>query len=202
MTFFYRKAAQLDAQIDEELFRYPGPRPRTRETALVMIADGCEATVRAAADRSPARVRAIVDDIIKERIDEGQFDDCDISLRDLRIVADAYTSTLTAVYPPARRVPRADRAGARPPRRGPSGRREEPDGDGAARPRPPSPPRPRRRPSPAGPPRRPRVRIAAPGCGRHRRRRRRRDHAPRPTTSRRPSGRVRRCLRTASGRAS
>lgn len=100
MTFFYRKAAQDDPQIDEELFRYPGPRPTSRESALVMLADGSEASVRASSDHSPQRIRAIVEDIIKERIDERQFDDCDISLRDLRIVADTYSATLAAVFHP------------------------------------------------------------------------------------------------------
>ncbi len=126
MTFFYRKAAQLDPQIDEELFRYPGPKPRTRETALVMIADGCEATVRAAADRSPANVRAIIDETIKERIDEGQFDDCDISLRDLRIVAEAYTSTLSAVYHPRVEYPEPTQRERERRAAGLTARREEP----------------------------------------------------------------------------
>jgi len=100
MTFFYRKAAQDDPQIDEELFRYPGPRPTSRESALVMIADGCEASVRASSDHSPPGIRAMVDEIIEERIDERQFEDCDISLRDLRVVAETYGATLAAVFHP------------------------------------------------------------------------------------------------------
>ena len=55
VAYFYRRAAEVNSSIDPELFRYPGPKPRSRETALVMIADGCEATVRASADRGCSR---------------------------------------------------------------------------------------------------------------------------------------------------
>jgi hypothetical protein len=100
VTAFYRQAAALDPDIDVELFRYPGPRPQSREAALVMLADSCEATVRASADRSPERIRAIVEGVVRERVEEGQFDECDISLGNLRAVADSYVRTLTAVYHP------------------------------------------------------------------------------------------------------
>ena len=100
VTAFYRQAAALDPDIDAELFRYPGPRPQSREAALVMLADSCEATVRASADRSPERIRAIVEGVVRERMEEGQFDVCAISLGDLRAVVDSYVRTLTAVYHP------------------------------------------------------------------------------------------------------
>lgn len=100
VTAFYRQAAALDPDIDAELFRYPGPRPQSREAALVMLADSCEATVRASGDRSPDRIRAIVEGVVRERVEECQFDACDISLRDLRLVVDSYVRTLTAVYHP------------------------------------------------------------------------------------------------------
>ncbi|MBM3138823.1 MAG: HDIG domain-containing protein, partial [Chloroflexi bacterium] len=118
VVFFYRRAAEADPQIDEDLFRYPGPKPQSREAALVMIADGCEATVRASADQSAQRIRAIVEETIKERIEEGEFDECDISLRDLRVVAESFTGTLAAVfhgrvgYPEPTERERARRAGA------------------------------------------------------------------------------------------
>ncbi len=103
MTFFYRRAAESDPDVDVELFRYPGPRPSSRESALVMIADACEATVRASIDRTEERIRAIVDSVIRERIEEHQFDECDVSMRDLAAVADSFTRSLAAVYHP--RVP-------------------------------------------------------------------------------------------------
>ena len=100
VQFFYRRAAAEDPDIDPDLFRYPGPKPQTREAALVMLADSCEATVRASSDRSGERIREIVEAIVRERIEEGQFEECDISLRDLRIVADSFVQTLNAVYHP------------------------------------------------------------------------------------------------------
>ena len=105
MTFFYRRAAEDDPDIDPELFRYPGPRPQTRESALVMLADACEATVRATLDRDEERIRAIVDGIVRERIEEGQFDECDISMRDLAVVSDSFTRSLSAVYHPRVQYP-------------------------------------------------------------------------------------------------
>ena len=105
VSFFYRRAAELDPDVDPVLFRYPGPRPQSRETALVMLADSAEATVRASPDRSAERIRALVDGLIRERLEEGQFDECDISLRDLRVVAESYTATLNAVYHPRVQYP-------------------------------------------------------------------------------------------------
>ncbi|MSP22671.1 MAG: HDIG domain-containing protein [Dehalococcoidia bacterium] len=105
MTFFYRRAAEADPEIDPELFRYPGPRPQTRESAVVMLADACEATVRATLDRGEDRIRAIVDGIVRERIEEGQLDECDISMRDLAVVSDSFTRSLSAVYHPRVQYP-------------------------------------------------------------------------------------------------
>ena len=121
MTFFYRQAAAVDEEIDPEAFRYPGPKPQSREAALVMLADGCEAAVRSAADRPAERIREIVEGIIQERMEEGQLDECDISLRDLRVVADSFSTALTAVYHPRVEYPQpterelAERASPRPP---------------------------------------------------------------------------------------
>lgn len=100
VTFFYRRAAEVDPDIDPELFRYPGPRPQSREAALVMLADSCEAATRASSDHSTERIRTIVSNTFRERIDEGEFDESPISLRDLGIVRETYIATLTAVFHP------------------------------------------------------------------------------------------------------
>lgn len=99
-AFFYRRAAAEDPETDPDLFRYRGPRPQSRETALVMLADSAEATVRASADHSAERIRQIIAEIVRERIEEGQFDECDLSLRDLRAVEETFASMLNAVYHP------------------------------------------------------------------------------------------------------
>jgi hypothetical protein len=105
VQFFYRRAAAEDPSIDPELFRYPGPRPQSREAAIIMLADSSEAAVRASGDRTVGAISAIVNGIVRERIEEDQFAECDISLRDLRIVADSFVQTLNAVYHPRVQYP-------------------------------------------------------------------------------------------------
>lgn len=113
VAYFYRTAAQDDPDVDPDLFRYPGPAPQSRETALVMLADSTEAVVRASTDRSQERIDALVEGVIAERLSEGQFDQCDITLRDLRTVADSFKSSLRAIYHPRIEYPAAP--GARQP---------------------------------------------------------------------------------------
>ena len=99
-AYFYRLAAQADPEVDPARFAYAGPRPRSRETAIVMLADSTEATVRAAKDRSPERIDGIVESVIAERLAEGQFDECDLTLRDLRLIAESFKHSLRAIYHP------------------------------------------------------------------------------------------------------
>lgn len=120
VAYFYRRAAEVRPDISPDLFRYPGPKPQSRETALVMIADACEATVRSMADRSTERIREAVERTVRERIEEGQLDECPLSLRDLRVVADTYAATLNAVFHPRVEYPEPTRRelaarGATPP---------------------------------------------------------------------------------------
>lgn len=98
VTFFYRKAINGGDTPDAAEFAYAGPRPRTKEAAIVMLADSCEAVVRAGSDRGPEQVSAVVDAIFAERLAEGQLDDCDITMRELQVVAASFKSTLRAVY--------------------------------------------------------------------------------------------------------
>jgi putative nucleotidyltransferase with HDIG domain len=100
VAYFYRLAAQQDPNVDPEQFTYAGPRPRSRETAIVMLADSTEAMVRAAKDRSQERIDAMVESVIAERLAEGQFDECDLTLRDLRVIAESFKQSLRAIYHP------------------------------------------------------------------------------------------------------
>jgi cyclic-di-AMP phosphodiesterase PgpH len=100
VSYFYRKAAQTDPDVDTSAFAYAGPRPRSRETGIVMLADSTEAAARAATDRSQEQLDAIVDSVFNERIAEGQLDDSELTLRDLRTVAASFKSTLRAIYHP------------------------------------------------------------------------------------------------------
>ncbi|MBI2911007.1 MAG: HDIG domain-containing protein [Chloroflexi bacterium] len=99
-TYFYAIACRSHPDVDPELFRYPGPKPRHKETAIVMLADAIEATVRAGRDRSPEAIDEIVERTVNERIVEGQFDECDLTLQDLEGVKRALKDTLRAMYHP------------------------------------------------------------------------------------------------------
>jgi putative nucleotidyltransferase with HDIG domain len=102
INFFLHKARQeVNGQpVDEQVYMYPGPRPRSKETALLMLADGCESAVRASRDHSHERIREIVDDIFDDRIRQGQMDDCPLTLRDLDRAKDAFCSVLNGLYHP------------------------------------------------------------------------------------------------------
>ncbi len=105
VAYFYRKAAESDPAIDPGLFQYPGPRPQSMETAIVMLADSTEAVVRSSPDRSADAIDRIVDEVIAERVAEGQLDDCELTLRDLRTIADSFKGTMRAVYHPRVQYP-------------------------------------------------------------------------------------------------
>ncbi len=98
VAFFYRKAVNNGEVPDPEAFSYHGPRPKTKESAIVMLADSSEAVVRAARERSPDQISASVDAVFAERLAEGQLDDCDITMHELQVVAASFKSTLRAVY--------------------------------------------------------------------------------------------------------
>jgi|CXWL01.1.fsa_nt_gi putative nucleotidyltransferase with HDIG domain len=105
VAYFYRKAAETDPDIDPAAFTYPGPKPQSKETAIVMLADSTEATVRSGTDRSPERISDMVEAVIAERLSEGQLDDCDLTLRDLRTIAESFKATMRAVYHPRIQYP-------------------------------------------------------------------------------------------------
>lgn len=103
--FFYRKAQERagDAPVDRDLFRYPGPRPQTKEAAIVMLADSVEAAVRASSDHSPERIEKIVDKIISDRLSDGQLSECDLTMRDIEILRRTFVRVLQAIFHP--RIP-------------------------------------------------------------------------------------------------
>ena len=98
VTYFYRKAAIEDPQVDPEKFRYPGPKPQSKETAMVMLADSVEAVVRSSKDRSHERIDELVDGVIRERFNEGQLDESDLTMRDLKTIAESFKATLRGIY--------------------------------------------------------------------------------------------------------
>lgn len=112
VTYFYRKASAEDPTVDPEKFRYAGPKPQSKETAIVMLADSVEAVVRSSRDRSPERIDALVDGVVAERVAEGQLDECDLTLRDLKVIGESFKSTLRGVYHPRIEYPAPTRTEA------------------------------------------------------------------------------------------
>ena len=98
VKYFYQLAQQRGQNPDETAFHYPGPRPRSKEAAIVMLADGTEASVRSLAEKKPETIRAMVEKIVGERLAEGQLDECDLTLRDVQQIKDAFCELLLGVY--------------------------------------------------------------------------------------------------------
>jgi putative nucleotidyltransferase with HDIG domain len=98
MAFFYVKAQELDPNVRREDYCYPGPKPRARETAILMLADGVEGASRALAEPTPSRIRGLVTRIIDERVQEGQLDQCGLTLQDLAKIREAFIPVLTAIF--------------------------------------------------------------------------------------------------------
>ena len=98
VKYFFQLAQQRGQDPDESKFRYPGPRPRSKEAAIVMLADGTEASVRSLAEKNPDTIRAMVDKIVGERLEDGQLSDSDLTLRDVQRIKDAFCELLLGVY--------------------------------------------------------------------------------------------------------
>jgi putative nucleotidyltransferase with HDIG domain len=90
-----RKAADA---VDPRRYRHAGPKPQSREAALLMLADGVEASVRSLSSRDEPAIRAMVARIITDRMEDGQFDECDLTLRDISRVQEAFVSQLLGMY--------------------------------------------------------------------------------------------------------
>ncbi|MBI2908564.1 MAG: HDIG domain-containing protein [Chloroflexi bacterium] len=99
-TYFYRRARERGAEVEESAYRYAGPRPRSKEAAIVMLADSIEATARSAQNRSPEELDQLVDRIVTERLEEGQLAESDLTLRDLNLLRAAFKVTLKGIFHP------------------------------------------------------------------------------------------------------
>ncbi len=92
------EAAAAAAAVDQRPFRHAGPKPQSREAAILMLADGVEASVRSLSDQEEPTIRAMVRRIIRERLDDGQFDECDLTLRDLEHIRESFVAQLLGMY--------------------------------------------------------------------------------------------------------
>jgi putative nucleotidyltransferase with HDIG domain len=90
-----RRAAET---VDQRRFRHSGPKPQSREAALIMLADGVEASVRSLSSRDEAAIRGMVARIMADRMSDGQFDECDLTFRDLNVIEEAFVQQLLGMY--------------------------------------------------------------------------------------------------------
>ena len=101
ITFFYQRARTLagpDGTVDERDYRYPGPKPQTREAGLVMLADCVEAAARTLTDPTPARIQGLVQKIINNIFTDGQLDECELTLKNLHEIAKSFNRILSGIY--------------------------------------------------------------------------------------------------------
>lgn len=99
--YFYRRALEdleADQQIREEGFRYPWPKPNTKETAIVLLADSVEAATRTLSYQTPSTIEEVVHKIINNKFIDGQLDECDLTLKDLEKIAAVFIRTLSGIY--------------------------------------------------------------------------------------------------------
>jgi len=101
--FFKRASEQSEAdpnasEVDESSFRYPGPKPQSKEAAVLMVADATESASRTLVDPTPGRIEGLVHDLAMKRLLDGQFDECGLTLQELNSIEDSLIKSLTAVY--------------------------------------------------------------------------------------------------------
>lgn len=104
-----------DREVPEAEFRYNGPKPRSRESAVLMLCDGVEGAVRALPEPTPSRIESVVHHIITTRLNDGQLDDCDITLKEIRQVDDSLVKNLCAIYHGRVAYPKAQKPAAEEP---------------------------------------------------------------------------------------
>jgi len=113
VEFFYRRAqeqakdtdesgkprdAEPERLPDEVDYRYPGPKPQTKEVAITMLADAVESATRTLAEPTPSRIDALVRHLAQARLADGQFDECDLTLREVRTICDSISKTVASIY--------------------------------------------------------------------------------------------------------
>ncbi|MFC5612537.1 hypothetical protein CHH83_21630 [Bacillus sp. 7586-K] len=98
LKYFYHQAKQTNDSIYEEEFRYPGPKPQTKEIAIISIADSVEAAVRSMSNPTPDKIEKLVRSIIADRLQDHQLDECDLTLKELDIIAKSFCESLKGIF--------------------------------------------------------------------------------------------------------
>lgn len=100
MSYFYHKLLESsdEKEVNENSFRYPGPRPQSKETAIAMLADTVEAASRTLNNPTPQRIRNLVDTLVEKKIGEGQLDECEVTMNQLKQIKEAFVPILTGIH--------------------------------------------------------------------------------------------------------
>jgi cyclic-di-AMP phosphodiesterase PgpH len=102
MSYFHGKALRETGgnveAVNQDAFRYPGPKPQTQEAAILMLSDGVEASVRSLDEKDEASIRAMVDRIVDARVEDGQLDDAELTLKNISQIKEAFVQQLLGMY--------------------------------------------------------------------------------------------------------
>lgn len=98
LKFFYHKAKQNGVEVKEADYRYPGPKAKTKEVAIIGLADSVEAAVRSMTNPTHDQIETLVKNIISDRLQDGQLNDCDITLKELNMVGESFCETLKGIF--------------------------------------------------------------------------------------------------------
>jgi len=110
IQYFYEKANELygEENVNEEDYRYPGPKPNTRETAMLMLADACESAVRSMDDPTPEKIENYVDNLFKIRIQDGQLEDSPLTFKDIHLIKESFNGILISQHHKRIRYPKQE----------------------------------------------------------------------------------------------
>ena len=129
-TFFYQKAKDQEDpdldQIEESEYRYPGPKPRSKETGILLLADTVEATTKSLPDPTPEKIKGVIQRTFNRYFADGQLEECDLTLMDLNKIAKTFHRTLTSVYKPRVEYPETPQSGAGKSKKNDAGRNNQP----------------------------------------------------------------------------
>ena len=110
--YFYKKATSVRGESDEKIniddYRYPGPKPQTKETAVVLLADSVEAASRSLTNVTPSSIEDLVKDVINWKFIDGQLDECDLTLQDLRKIQESFIHNLIGIFHTRIQYPKSD----------------------------------------------------------------------------------------------
>ncbi|MFJ8514419.1 HD family phosphohydrolase [Lysinibacillus xylanilyticus] len=109
LKFFYFKAKEEGKCLDDTKYRYPGPKPQTKEAAIISVADSVEAAVRSMKEPNAEKVQKLVRAIIDDRVQDNQFDECDISIKELKCIEKVLCETMNGIFHSRIEYPKADK---------------------------------------------------------------------------------------------